>query len=61
MRRATGLERLADSVSIRVTHRQRRYLEEFGHLHRISVGESIRLLLDAEMARDGAGEGTREK
>lgn len=49
--RNTRQERLSDNVAVRTTAQQRAWLEQLSHERRLSMGESIRLLIDQAMAR----------
>ncbi|HNU72165.1 MAG TPA: hypothetical protein PKL48_10720 [Thermodesulfobacteriota bacterium] len=44
-------ERLADGVTIRTTARERLFLERLSAEQRLSMGESIRRMIDTEMKK----------
>jgi len=54
MRTARGNERLSDGLAIRTTASQRSFLETLSHEKKLSMAESVRILIDEAMARAGA-------
>jgi hypothetical protein len=53
-RTSLGEERLSDCLAIRTTARQRSFLEKLSYERKLSMGESVRLLINEAMARAGA-------
>lgn len=53
MRTSRGKERLSDCLAIRTTARQRSFLEKLSYDRKLSMGESIRLLINEAMTKAG--------
>ena len=46
-------ERLSDGVAVRITTNQRQFLETLSAENKLSMGESVRLLIDEAMGKTG--------
>lgn len=46
-------ERLSDGVAVRITADQRHFLETLSAENKLSMGESVRLLIDEAMGKTG--------